>query len=43
MKKIEEGREIGDMYRIADYLAGKTKTKKKSTPTIKTEKESSYV
>ena len=43
MKKIEEGREIGDMYRIADYLAGKTKTKKKSTPTIKTEKENSYV
>ena len=42
LKKIEEGREIGDMYKIADYLAGKTKTKKKSTPTIKTEKENSY-
>ena len=43
LKKIEEGREIGDMYKIADYLAGKTGTKKKSTPTIKTEKENSYV
>ena len=43
LKKIEEGREIGDMYKIADYLAGKTRMKKKSTPTIKTEKENSYV
>lgn len=30
MKKIQEGREIGDMYRIADHLALKqTKTKKR--------------
>jgi len=43
MKKIEEGREIGDMYKIADYLAGKAKNNRKTKPTIKTEKENSYV
>jgi len=41
MKKIEEGREIGDMYRIADYLANKRKPKIKQE--TKTEKENSYV
>lgn len=45
MKKIEEGREIGDMYKIADYLANKRKPKIKPTTNteIKTEKENSYV
>jgi len=45
LKKIEEGREIGDMYRIADYLAGRRKPKIKPTTNTetKTEKENSYV
>jgi len=43
MKKIEEGREIGDMYQIADYLANRRKPKMKPTTNteIKTEKENS--
>ena len=39
LKKIEEGRAIGDMYKIADYLSRKNKSK----PKINTEKENSYV
>jgi len=41
LKKIEEGREIGDMYKIADYLSRRNKSKSKQK-TI-TEKENSYV
>ena len=41
MKKIEEGREIGDMYLIGEYLARKRKPKIKQE--TNTEKENSYV
>lgn len=41
LKKIEEGREIGDMYKIADYLSRKNKPKSKQK--INTEKENCYV
>jgi len=41
LKKIEEGREIGDMYLIGEYLARKNKPKQK--PKTPTEKENSYV
>jgi len=41
MKKIEEGREIGDMYLIGEHLARRNKPKSK--PKTTTEKENSYV
>jgi len=41
LKKIEEGRAIGDMYKIADYLSCRNKPKSKTNTSI--EKENSYV
>lgn len=37
LKKIEEGRTIGDMYKIADYLSCRNKPKSKLKTTIEKE------